>query len=602
MSLTFNVLAQISPPFHNTLFYNNGEVYIDSGVIVQIYGNTLSTGSQSVLSNNGEMYVHFDSIFLLAQNGFTLDDFTNVLGSGYYEIEPDWTNNSPNFNAGQSMVNLMSDIDQKITGTEISTFYQLELSGNGSVGNERIKRMTIDAYILDSLSLNNRELATDSFSLFVQNTETTAITFSTTSNDRGFISSIKGDTREGRLFRRTANSLNPYIFPTGSSVNPPSGLPYIYRPVDILPKSNNINQYSVRFANESPNLESYDEFSLGDSVCSVNPLFYHLINHPSGFDPARVRIFYDPLQDDVYDHIAQWSTGVWNLDKTSILSSSGNFFVVRIPEVEIFSRDSLPFILADRIPGKPEIIGDPDVCSNSLAMLRAVGNTNFYNWGIPSGVDVLSGENNDTIILKVFDQSAYIGMSATSSTERCTEAADSFLLTVNPGPDANFTASTISAFTNELIEFRDSTMGSPVEWYWNFGDGSTAASPITKYKFTEVGEYTVVMYVMDENDCLDSTFKIINILEGIKVPNVFTPNGDGSNDLFYIPNSGIKEYHLQIFNRWGGVIFETTAPEIAWDGRSNTGSEVSEGIYYYVLEARSREKEYILKGHLTLFR
>jgi len=217
-------------------------------------------------------------------------------------------------------------------------------------------------------------------------------------------------------------------------------------------------------------------------------------------------------------------------------------------------------------------------------------------------MQLLSDQGSDTLIMKVNAESGYILLSATSSTGKCVEAADSFLLTVNPGPTANFTASISSGFTNENIEFKDSTLGSPIEWFWNFGDGTTASSPLVKHRFENVGSFPVQMYVMDENGCIDSTLKIIDILEGISVPNVFSPNGDGKNDFFYLPNSGLKEYHLQIFNRWGSIMFETRAPEIAWDGRNNYGEECAEGTYYYVLEAIGDEEEYLFKGYLSLFR
>ena len=594
-------MAQIPPPLRTTLFYNNGQVYIDSSVAVQIYGNTISTGPSSVLRNNGEVYVHFDSLFPQAVRGFTLDNGSVVEGNGYYEIEPDWTNNSPNFLPGESHVHLMSDIEQLITGDEETDFNILEISGTG-IGADRKKRMTVNANVLDSLSLNDRELATDSFLLSVLNTEVTAISHNTTPNELGFVSSLKGDLQEGALVRRTANSANAYLFPVGSSENPPSSAPYIYRPVDLLPASTNINTYSVRFAHESPDDEGYDQFSLDDSLCTVNPSFYHLINRPSGFDPARIRIYYDPLTDGVYDNTAQWSMGQWNLISNTGFNSNNALYYVLIPEYEFFSRDSLPFILADRIPESSVIVGDPNVCSFNLAMLRAIGNSNFYDWQVPGDIDILSEPLDDTLIMQVYETGGYVYLSSTSSTGKCVEAADSFLLVVHPGPDAYFTVSTISAFTREDIEFRDSTIGSPVEWFWKFGDGSTAFSPIVKHNFDEVGEYLVEMYVQDENGCRDSTFAYIEIIEGLFVPNIFTPNGDGSNDLFYIPNSGMREYHFQVFNRWGNLIFETSAPEIAWDGYNNFGEPLAEGTYFYVLEARSDAKEYTRKGNLTLLR
>ena len=589
---------------HNTLVHNAGKIYIDSSVVVQVYGKTVSTGPASSILNNGEIYVHFDSIFLPTDRGWILDNFTRISGNGYYEIEPDWTNNSPLFIPDESHVHLMSDIHQLITGTAVTSFYQLTLSGGGIIGPDRVKRMTVDAFVQDSLALTNRELATDSFTMSVLSTLPTSISHSTTPNEIGFVSSLKGDTREGRLSRRTANSATPYLFPVGSSINPPGSGPYIYRPVDILPDTSNIATFTVRFAHESPDLEGYDQFSLGDSICSVNPAYYHVVNRSlTSFTPARMRIYYDPLQDDVYDYIAQWGTGKWNLNSKSVYVNSGNNFLsVYVPNLEIYSRDSLPFILADRIPGKPEVIGEPDACSNSLAMLIASGNSNFYQWEVPAGMEMLSDAGNDTLIVKVFEESGYIRLSATSSTAKCVAAADSFLLTANPGPNANFTADASEVFTNQEILFKDSTLGSPIEWFWNFGDGNNASSPITRHQFENVGDFLVEMYVKDENGCLDSTFKIISVIEGITVPNVFTPNGDGNNDIFYIPNSGVREYHFTIYNRWGGIMFETTAPEIAWDGYNNSGNPSAEGTYYYVLEARSDERDYVIKGFLTLFR
>ena len=595
-----SAFAQTPPP-HSTLFYNNGIVYIDSSVTVQITGNTITTGPLSVFHNDGAVYVHFDTLFPSAAKGFTLDNDAVVNGNGYYEIEPDWTNNSISFNSGESHVNLMSDVEQLITGTQVSNFNILELRGDG-IGTNRKKRMTINVNVYDSLSLNNRELATDSFVLSVQNTESTAISNKTSQNDVGFVSSLHGDTREGSLRRRTANSANPYLFPVGSSVNPPSSAPYIYRPVDLLPDSAHINQFGVRFVNESPDIRGYDQFALDDKLCSVNPNFYHFINRPSGFDQARIRFYYDPLTDGVYDQVAQWSKEQWNLIENTSFNNKNAFFRVIVPEHKFYSQDTLPFILADRIPEESYIVGENDICSNSLAMLRAIGNSNFYNWTVPGGIDILSDPKDDSLIMKVYETGGYVYMSSTSSTKKCVEAADSFLIEVHSGPKAHFTVSDLVAFTNQNLEFRDSTIGTPVEWFWKFGDGSTAFSPIVKHRFRHIGEFPVEMYVQDENGCLDSAYLSIEIIEGISIPNVFTPNGDGRNDFFYIPNSGMKEYHFQVFGRWGNLIFETTAPEIAWDGYNTYGKPVSEGTYFYVLEAIGEKGEYTEKGSLTLLR
>ena len=602
------VFSQTPPP-QSTLFYNSGLVYIDTGVAVQITGNTefayLPTSDPNIptsnFHNDGEVYVHFDTLFLGATEGFTIENQARVEGNGYYEVEPDWTNYSTLFIPDHSHVHLMSDVQQLITGSAPTKFNILELSGDG-IGGDRKKRMTVNAFVLDSLSLRNRELATDSFVMTVQNTQFNAISRSQVSGDEGFVSSLAGATQDGFLARLTADNLNSYLFPVGSSVNPPSGKAYLYRPVDIRPDSAYRQTFSVRFTHESPDVAGFNQFSLDDSLCTVNPHYYHTINRTVGFYPARIRFYFDPLQDGIYDQAAQWSNSKWNLIGGTKFNDKNAFYQIIIPSTNVFSKDSLPFILADRIPRPCKIVGDPDICSGDLGMLRALGSSNFYDWQVPADVKVLSDPQDDSLIFKVNETGGYVHLSSTSSTGKCVQAADSFLIIVHPGPLANFTASKLSAFTNETIEFRDSSIGSPVEWFWKFGDGTSAFSPITTHKFKEVGEYLIEMYIQDENGCLDSTYSILEIIEGISVPNVFTPNGDGQNDLFYIPNSGMKEYQFQVFNRWGNILFETTAPEISWDGYNTYGKAVAEGTYFYILVARSDKNEYIKKGFLTLLR
>ncbi len=67
------------------------------------------------------------------------------------------------------------------------------------------------------------------------------------------------------------------------------------------------------------------------------------------------------------------------------------------------------------------------------------------------------------------------------------------------------------------------------------------------------------------------------------LPNVFTPNGDGQNDLFhpFKPYRFVPKIEMKIFNRWGEKVFETTDPEINWDGKDQKGKELNDGVYLY---------------------
>ncbi len=67
------------------------------------------------------------------------------------------------------------------------------------------------------------------------------------------------------------------------------------------------------------------------------------------------------------------------------------------------------------------------------------------------------------------------------------------------------------------------------------------------------------------------------------LPNAFTPNGDGQNDLFKpYPFCFIERVEFKVFNRWGEVVFQTTDPNLNWNGTNNNGQELADGVYYYV--------------------
>jgi len=94
-----------------------------------------------------------------------------------------------------------------------------------------------------------------------------------------------------------------------------------------------------------------------------------------------------------------------------------------------------------------------------------------------------------------------------------------------------------------------------------------------------------------------------------KLPNVFTPNGDGANDLFVpFPYRFVDRIELSIFNRWGQMVYKTTDPDIRWDGTGLNGKELSDGVYHYVCtvyeqaSASGNKNVQLLKGYIELIR
>lgn len=130
-------------------------------------------------------------------------------------------------------------------------------------------------------------------------------------------------------------------------------------------------------------------------------------------------------------------------------------------------------------------------------------------------------------------------------------------------------------------------------------------SPI--YTYENTGVYMVKLisqhYVNDSLTCRD-TFQMEDYItvdsSFIKVPNVFTPNGDGTNDEFVVKFWSMKSIKITVFNRWGKKIhywdksdirgFEETYVESVWDGKIG-GRYASPGVYYYVVEGNGRDGE-----------
>ena len=155
---------------------------------------------------------------------------------------------------------------------------------------------------------------------------------------------------------------------------------------------------------------------------------------------------------------------------------------------------------------------------------------------------------------------------------------------------ANVTPNTIFNCERLTVRFSNLSEGTNA-FQWTFGDGSqsTLAEPERELDFGE--SLTVSMIAGPGSQCADTlnlTIDALSFAEDFnpEIPNVFTPNGDGINDVF---DPGLDDAirpcsELQIFNRWGQLIYSSTDAALIWDGYSYSGRRVVEGHYFYVLK------------------
>ncbi len=183
-------------------------------------------------------------------------------------------------------------------------------------------------------------------------------------------------------------------------------------------------------------------------------------------------------------------------------------------------------------------------------------------------------------------------------------------ITVHPDPVASFTATPQPAtILNPTVFFRSNDVGVS-GWYWSFGDAlnSSSTDQNTNYTYSDTGNYTVRLVVVNEFGCRDIAEKTVRINPDfiLYVPNSFTPNGDDINDLFTPIGIGVDvdEYVLYIYDRWGSQIFKSTQPNVGWDGKANDGKNVAQ-MDVYVWKVITRDVLgglHRYEGHISLIK
>ncbi len=182
------------------------------------------------------------------------------------------------------------------------------------------------------------------------------------------------------------------------------------------------------------------------------------------------------------------------------------------------------------------------------------------------------------------------------------------MVTIWPLPVAEFSFSPQpTTILNPLIHYTDLSQGATA-WYWYFGDGDSLnfldGNPV--HQFKDTGVYTTRLIVKNQYGCLDTIEHDIVIGPDFVfyVPNAFTPNGDGKNDLFFGTGTGIKDLEMFIYDRWGMMIYTTKQLGAGWDGHANGGADIAQmDVYVWLIKVTDIfDKKHKYVGHVTLIR
>ncbi|MES2567447.1 MAG: gliding motility-associated C-terminal domain-containing protein [Bacteroidota bacterium] len=238
-------------------------------------------------------------------------------------------------------------------------------------------------------------------------------------------------------------------------------------------------------------------------------------------------------------------------------------------------------------------------CGNSTVALTGVStSTNVnYSWSGPSATSILSGSNTPGTI--VGETGSYT-LTVTDNSTGCQSTA--FVVVSQANVTAAFTADPTTGISPLTVNFTDASVGA-TNWAWSFGDSNSSVVQNPSNIFT-TGSYTVTL-TASSGSCTGTSTLVIIVEDPftLEIPNVFTPNGDGANDVFTIKSTGIKEISMQIFNRWGEKLYEFAGPKASWDGLAPNGLQVPTGTYFYFVKATGFDDSEVEKnGTMNLFR
>jgi gliding motility-associated-like protein len=231
-----------------------------------------------------------------------------------------------------------------------------------------------------------------------------------------------------------------------------------------------------------------------------------------------------------------------------------------------------------------------------------------YQWQVPSGA--ATGDATKRILTT--NKTGNYRVLVTNTLTGCAINAEAGV--VNGTLTAAVQVDNQSGFAPLEVNFTNlsaSTTGSAnITSAWSFGNGSysvtpsASVSPVVVYNFP--GNYTVTISVA-KGTCLQSINKVISVEvpSRLEIPNIFTPNGDKINDVFFLKSANLVKISALIYDRWGHKVYDLVSEtgNIAWDGKNQAGVDVAEGVYYYIIKATGADgKSFTQKGNVTLVR
>ena len=308
----------------------------------------------------------------------------------------------------------------------------------------------------------------------------------------------------------------------------------------------------------------------------------------------------------------QWDFGDGNgasgQDPAHVYLSPGSYSVTLTVISDQGCVDSVTQVVV--IPPEPlaPLPVDDTVCQGQSAVLLAMdqqSDTDLYWYAAPDDAQPIHiGSDFTTDPL----QSGVTYYVAAVSPDGCHSPLVPVAGTPVPPPSVDVLISSFEVDLPEAeVQFTTSNASSGgLTYTWEFGDGSSSSEANPSHTYTEIGEYSPTLTLTDSYGCeMVYTFGPIRVnqIYRLFVPSAFTPNEDGLNDAFAVPTINIIDLQVEIYDRWGRLMFFSEEVDFRWEGRERDGKPVPEGVYVYKIVALAVDQTEVTRnGTVTVYR
>ena len=290
-------------------------------------------------------------------------------------------------------------------------------------------------------------------------------------------------------------------------------------------------------------------------------------------------------------------------DSVLTISPSGSAtYYVMVGNAGCYKKDS---VVVDFVSSAISLSANDSICAGETTIVTAT-NTNpafsfSYVWS-PSSIIVTPSISNQVTVQPPTSQFVYVTATATNG---CV-VQDSLFIAVS-----SITPGSVVASANPLLVPAGGTTtltAQPNGLSYSWFPTEQVTNPTAQTTAAKVDETTIYILSATDGICTRQDTVLVRIFtflcddSYIYVPNAFTPNGDGENDVLYVRGELIEGMLFRVFDRWGEMVFESTDRLIGWDGTFR-GKQLDPDVYDYYLKANCIDgKEAIIKGNITLMK